>query len=125
VERIYEQLEIDYISADRGYDDKNNREFLKERGIKTNIPIRKYRHNKISRLKHNLEINEKEYHQRSKVETVFSVIKRKFDSAVYSRIEWLKMKEVKLKNVVYNIYRKIRLSDKYYTTWVFIEIIEI
>jgi len=36
----------------------------------------------------------------------------------------LKMKEVKLKNVVYNIYRKIKL-DNSHTISIFIEIIEI
>ena len=124
LKRVYEQLEIDYVSADKAYDDKKNREFLKEREIRANIPIRKYRHNKTFRLKHNLAVNEKEYHQRSKVETVFSVIKRKFDSAVYSRLKWLKIKEIKLKNIVYNIYRKIKL-DNSHTISIFIEIIEI
>jgi hypothetical protein len=56
---------------------------------------------------------------------VFSVIKRKFGSAVYSRIEWLKMKEIKLKNIVYNIYRKIKLDGKSCTVWFFVEIIEV
>ena len=72
-----------------------------------------------------MSVDENEYHQRSKVETVFSVIKRKFGSAVYSRIEWLKMKEIKLKNIVYNIYRKIKLDGKSCTTWIFVEIFEI
>ena len=124
IKRVYKQLKIDYVSADKAYDDKSNREFLNEKGIRANIPIRRFRHNKTSRLKHGLAVNEKEYHQ-SNAETVFSVIKRKFGSAVYSRIEWLKMKEIKLKNIVYNIYRKIKLDGKSCTVWFFVEIIEV
>jgi len=125
IKRVCKQLKIDYVSADKAYDDKSNREFLNEKGIRANIHIRRFRHNKTSRLKHSMSVDENEYHQRSKVETVFSVIKRKFGSAVYSRIEWLKMKEIKLKNIVYNIYRKIKLDSKSCTTWIFVEIIEI
>lgn len=116
LKKVCRRLDVDYVSADRGYDDVSNRRM----GIRTNIPIRKFEHNKIFRLKQSLAVNEREYHQRSKVETVFSVIKRKFDSVVYSRLERLKMKEIRLKDIVYNIYRKIRL-DRNYTIWILIE----
>ncbi len=104
------QLNVEYVSADKGYDDRKNRELLGEKKIRCNIPIRKYKYNRISSLKQGF-VNEKEYHQRSKVETVFSVIKRRFDSVIYSRLERLKMKEIKLKNIVYNIYRRIKLNN--------------
>ncbi|MCD6279144.1 hypothetical protein J7J26_00005, partial [Candidatus Micrarchaeota archaeon] len=60
------------------------------------------------------------YHQRSKVETVFSVIKRKFGDELYARNINMRKKEVKLKHLVYNLYRKIIfLLDVFYTAdWI-------
>jgi len=59
---------------------------------------------------------QKKYHQRSKVETVFSVIKRKFGDELYARNINMRKKEVKLKHLVYNLYRRIIfLLDIFYT----------
>ncbi|PIN91422.1 hypothetical protein COU56_05265, partial [Candidatus Pacearchaeota archaeon CG10_big_fil_rev_8_21_14_0_10_31_9] len=50
------------------------------------------------------------YHQRSKVETVFSVIKRKYGCFVLSKSFDTQKKELLFRMVAYNIDRKIILS---------------
>lgn len=48
LKQVCKQLDVDYVSADKAYDDASNREFLKEKGIRSNIHIRKYRHNRTA-----------------------------------------------------------------------------
>jgi hypothetical protein len=47
------------------------------------------------------------YHQRNKVETVFSVLKRKFGEALKARKYRLQVKEIKMKAILYNLSRVI------------------
>jgi hypothetical protein len=53
---------------------------------------------------------EVKYHQRSKVETVFSVIKRMFGEIIHAKSWLMQKKELMLRCLTYNIYRiaKIR-----------------
>jgi len=44
-----------------------------------------------------------QYHQRSKVETVFSVLKRKFGESLKARKYQLQVKEIKIKVILYNL----------------------
>ena len=52
------------------------------------------------------------YRFRNQVEGVNSVEKRKFSGINNSRITKLQIKETKLKNVFYNIYRSIQIVQK-------------
>ena len=47
------------------------------------------------------------YHQRNKVETVFSVLKRKFGESLEARKYRLQVKEIKIKVILYNLSRMI------------------
>lgn len=47
------------------------------------------------------------YHQRNKVETVFSVMKRKFGEALKARLFRLQVREIKIKVILYNHSRMI------------------
>ena len=47
------------------------------------------------------------YHQRNKVETVFSVLKRKYGEALKARIYRLQVKGIKIKVILYNLSRMI------------------
>jgi hypothetical protein len=49
------------------------------------------------------------YHQRNKVETAFSVLKRKFGEALKARKYRLQVKEIKMKVIVYNLSRSLIL----------------
>lgn len=50
------------------------------------------------------------YRQRWKVETVISVVKRKFGEILRSRTEPRQYRELLLLGVVYNVYRRVVLS---------------
>ena len=62
----------------------------------------KFRDGKILKFDDNL------YHQRSKIETIFSVIKRKFGSSLSSRSFIMQKKELIFRLVAYNIDRIVR-----------------
>jgi hypothetical protein len=49
----------------------------------------------------------------------------KFLKSCLDTIKSARMHEIKLKNIVYNIYRKIKLDSKFCTVWFFVEIIEV
>jgi hypothetical protein len=49
------------------------------------------------------------YHQRNKVETVFSVLKRKFGESLKARKYRLQVKEIKIKVILYNLSRAMTL----------------
>lgn len=91
--------------ADKGYDSTKNREFSKILKIKSIIPYREYDEVLAIMNRH----IDKIYHQRSKVETVFSVIKRKFDDTVHSIKFSNQKKEVKVLDIVYNLYRFVKI----------------
>ncbi len=57
-----------------------------------------------------LKFDKKIYHQRSKVKTVFSVIKRKYESFVLSKSFEIQKKELLIRLIAYNIGRKLILS---------------
>ena len=54
------------------------------------------------------QFDEKEYHQRSKVETIFSCVKRKYGSSLRARDFHSQKKEVLCKLIAYNIDRTIK-----------------
>jgi hypothetical protein len=49
-----------------------------------------------------------QYHQRNKVETVFSVVKRKFGESLKARKYRLQVKEIKIKEILYNLSRMMK-----------------
>lgn len=51
------------------------------------------------------------YSRRNKVESLFSVIKRKFNGINGSRSQHLSNKETKIKNILYNIYRSTQIMQ--------------
>jgi hypothetical protein len=49
-----------------------------------------------------------QYHQRNKVKTVFSVLKRKFGESLKARKYRLQIKEIKIKVILYNLSRLMK-----------------
>lgn len=108
---VLKDLECDYVVADRGYDSKKNRRFvLRQMNSYPQIPYRSispvYRLRGGAKLKFHKEI----YHQRSKVETVFSVIKRKYGNFILSKNFESQKKELIFRLIAYNVDRKLILS---------------
>lgn len=110
-ESVMKNIDCKYVVADKGYDSKSNRYFvLRKMKAYPHIPYRKISGKNYERAGIPLKFDKKIYHQRSKVETVFSVIKRKYGSFVLSRSFETQKKELLLRLVTYNIDRKIILS---------------
>jgi hypothetical protein len=106
---MLKELDLNYILADAWYDCGRNRIYAFSRGVIPVIPLRNDMRS-YGYLKQNKKISGDNYHQRSKVETVFSVIKRKYGSVLKSRSYITQKVEVICKLIAYNIDRQVRLS---------------
>ena len=104
---LLEDLDIDYLVADKGYDSRENRNFvLYTLQAMPIIPVRN--HTKFyGYLRGCRKIDDSNYHQRSKVETIFSVIKRKYGSVLRARSYATQKVEVMSKLIAYNIDRTV------------------
>lgn len=102
---------IKSIAADKGYDSEKNHSFvIKTLKAKSLIAQRDYGDKRIQRNRRfrnraKKEFDEKEYHQRSKVETIFYVIKHLFDAVIHAKKWLMQKKELLFKVLAYNIYR--------------------
>lgn len=113
---LTKDIKTDYLCADKGYDSENNHKFvIKDLKAKSFISIRNYGNKRIPRNKRKYrnqakrEFDEKRYHQRSKVETIFSVIKRKYGSYLKARTFYSQKKEGIFRLVAYNVDRLCKL----------------
>ncbi len=79
---LLKDLKLDYVVADKGYNSKKNRRYVinKLKAIPV-IPVRTHT-NFYGYIKKSRKIDGSNYHQRSKVESVFSSIKRKYGSVL-------------------------------------------
>lgn len=101
----------DLYVMDKGYDSEEIHELIQDTmGSCSLIPIRNRKRKRIAgyyRRRIARSFDERKYHQRNKVETVFSVLKRKFGEALKARKYRLQVKEIKIKIILYNISRMI------------------
>ena len=96
-------LEVERVFADKGYDSKKNRQYvLNKLKALPIIPKRGYS-NFYGYIRGKRKINGKDYHQRSKVETVFSMIKRKYGSVLRGRSFKTQKTELLTKLIAHNI----------------------
>jgi len=114
--RLLREIKTKYVMADKGYSSKKNRDFvfynLKAMPI---IPRKKNeRAYKVMNGSRKLEFDDKLYHQRSKVETVFSVIKRKYGSVLRCKKFATQRVEIICKLIAYNLDRKIKILNFYF-----------
>jgi len=101
----------DLYVMDKGYDAEEIHELIRDTLNSCSlIPVRNRKRKRISgyyRRRIALAFDDEKYHQRNKVETVFSVLKRKFGEALKARIYRLQVKEIKIKVILYNLSRLI------------------
>ena len=94
---------------DKGYDSEEIHELIRDTlNSCALIPIRQRKRKRVSgyyRQKMVKLFDPDQYHQRNKVETVFSVLKRKFGESLKARKYRLQIKEIKIKVVIYNLSR--------------------
>ena len=104
-----EKFRIKHLLADAGYDSETNHQYAREvHHIKTTIPPKHGRPtNKLPKTKYRREMrtdfDKKTYGQRWQVETVFSMIKRNFGSALRARRYWSQCREMMLLVLTHNI----------------------
>ena len=96
---------------DKGYDSEDIHRLIQDSlNAYALIPVRNRKRKQISgyyRRGMKLWFDTDQYHQRNKVETVFSVLKRKFGESLKARKFRFQVKEIKLKIILYNISRII------------------
>jgi hypothetical protein len=101
----------DIYVMDKGYDSEEIHELIHDTLNSCSlIPVRNRKRKRISgyyRRRIAQSFDEERYHQRNKVETVFSVLKRKFGEALKARKYRLQVKEIKIKIILYNLSRMI------------------
>ena len=104
---LLKELDIKYVTADKGYDSYSNRNFvIRKLNAIPIIPVRSYT-NYYGSYWNGRKISGKNYHQRSKVETIFSVIKRKYGSILRNRSYATQKVELTSKLIAYNLDRKL------------------
>ena len=102
----------DLYVMDKGYDSEEIHRLIWDTlNSRSLIPIRDRKRKRISgyyRRKMVKLFDPDQYHQRNKVETVFSVLKRKFGESLKSRKYQLQVKEIKIKVILYNLSRMMK-----------------
>ena len=109
---IAKKCKFSVVVADKGYDDEKIHRKVHKIGADAIIPVRDRERKRINgRHRKRLAegFDEKTYHQRSKVETVFSVVKRKLGEDVRSRSTNMQKKGLKVKLWAYNVDRRVIL----------------
>lgn len=102
-----------YILADKAYDsEKIKKVIVEETTALPQIPVKTRQKTGLYRSKCRTIFNSNIYKYRNQVEGVNSVQKRKFSGINNSRSTKLQIKETKLKNIFYNIYRSIQIIKK-------------
>ena len=97
---------------DRGYDSETLHQKIREEiGAYSLIPVRKWKGRIYSghyRQEMFDRFDREKYHQRNKVETAFSVLKRRFGESLKARKFYSQIKEIKIKIILHNIMKAIQ-----------------
>jgi len=111
LERLPDELRIQQLVADAGYDSEANHRLLRdELGIRSIIPPEHGRPAKNGKLPTGRyrrlmkqRFDRKTYRRRSQVETVMSMLKRNLDGCVRARSYWSQCRELLLKVLAHNV----------------------
>ncbi len=102
-----------YYVMDKGYDSEDIHSLTREQlEAVAMIPLRQRKRKRIKgkyRRKMVWEFDEELYHNRNLVETMFSVLKRKYGEAVRAKKYWNQVKEVKFKILIHNLDRYVKV----------------
>jgi len=104
-ERNLERFEA--LAADKSYDDQTYRNQLRSWGKR---PLIKHREFAPADSAANARMDQTLSHRRSLVETVISVLKRKYGAAVSSRVWWRQFRELVAMCLVYNVEQAVKLG---------------
>lgn len=96
---------LSVLVADKGYEDKSFRDWLRDQSIRPLIP---HREHKPVDYAANARMKDDDYNQRQIVESGFSVIKRKYGDRIRARKWYRQFREMVFRMVVYNLDRIIK-----------------
>ena len=96
---------VETVVADKGFDWDKLRHMLREEDIR---PVIKHREFYSLDAAHNARINDKTYHQRSIVESIFFALRKRFGSTIKSRTWFGQFREIVLMCAVRNIEQSLR-----------------
>lgn len=92
---------------DKGYDaERLHRQIQEEIGADSVIPVRTWKgrvRSGIYRQEMYTDFDQERYRERNKVETAFSVLKRRFGEELKARKYWYQVKEIKSKAILHNL----------------------
>lgn len=114
LQRVTRLMPVSTFVADRGYDSEQNHVTTENLGIPCTIIRPKYENLQVCKTHGFHRKNMKRhfdwdsYHQRSKIETIFSVIKRMLGEHVMSRYILTQNRETMYRIIAYNCYRITR-----------------
>jgi transposase len=101
-----------YYVMDKGYDAEDIHYLSREElGSTAMIPLRQRKRKTIKgkyRRKMIKEFDRELYHNRNLIETMFSVLKRKYGEEIKAAKYWNQVKEVKIKILIHNIDRHVK-----------------
>lgn len=104
---LLRDLNVKRVIADKGYDSSMNRRFvINQLKAVPIIPVRNHT-NFYGYIKGRKKIDGRNYYQRSKVETIFSAVKRKYGSILRAKSFATQKVELISKLIVYNLERKL------------------
>lgn len=96
---------LDTVVADKGFDWDDLRQRLREADIR---PVIKHREFYSLDAAHNARIDDKTYHRRSIVESIFFALRKRFGAVIRARTWFGQFREVVLKSAVRNIEQALR-----------------
>lgn len=104
---------IGLVLADAEFDSEANHQHIRRLGAQSIIPAKRGRGLPESDIRREMywKFPREQYGQRAKIETVFSVIKRKLSSRAPGRSLPLQMRQALLLGLAYNIYRQRTATD--------------
>lgn len=113
IEQTRTLLPIRRLLADADYDSEAHHRWLREeRGIESIIPATRGRPDRPTQQPYRRRMQRhfprRRYGQRWMVETVYSVVKRKFGEALTARRYWQQIKQAFLRGITYNLYRAVQ-----------------
>lgn len=115
VEESSQLGKVDFVAADKGYDSHNNHKFvmldIKAKSLikLKNVSTKRRNWRKNYRKLADKQFDEKLYHQRSKIETIFSMIKRRYGSQIKGKSRETQIQESYYKLLTHNLDRLCKI----------------
>jgi len=108
---------VEFVAADKGYDSNKNHEYIvRELKVKCCIKVREKLLGRAGRSTIRKRVlktfDEKTYHQRSKIETIFSMVKRRYGASIRNKSRETQVQEGFQKLLTHNLDRLCEIISR-------------